>query len=179
MANVSTYRKYAPFTIDRLISVCNVILEPSAKPPIMKRTLRYYTAQGVVPKPIGSPKFARYGYEHLLAILTARALQDQGSKLHEVKLELADIARGQFTRYENLIEEWLKSNRSNLELIVKESAAEVEPSKMSADAYPSGVLRKHFQLTPNTTLAVEGKAVLRTELLAAQGALDAMLKDLK
>lgn len=56
---------------------------------------------------MGSPKFARYGYEHLLALLGSRALQDQGMKLEQIMVEVEELKRGRLDRLEGLVEQWL------------------------------------------------------------------------
>jgi len=175
---ISAYRKYAPFTADKLIDAANAILGASELPAISKRTLRFYTAQGVVPRPLGSPKFARYGYEHLLTILTARALQDQGNKLHQIKQECEDIRRGQFTRFEKLVEDWLTSAGRIVPGVREMIPAETTPDKITAEEFGTGVPTRSIAVTPNCTVLINSKAQVKKELLAAREAIDGILKQI-
>lgn len=178
MSLLSAYRKYAPYTADTLIDACNAVLSSSGMTPMSKRTLRFYTAKSVVPRPLGSPKFARYGYEHLLTLLASRALQDQGLKLHEIEKEVQEIRRGQFARLEKLVEEWLVHNTRNMTGLVKESATvySTTPENLTCIDYAGGTAYRTFQLSPRTTLHIEGTAVLKKELEAAQEVIAGLLK---
>lgn len=172
MSILTAYRKYAPFTADRLIEAANAILGDKAGPMIAKRTLRFYTSQSVVPRPLGSPKFARYGYEHLLTMVAARALQDQGMKLAQIKEEVAEIRRGQFSRIERMIEDWMERSAYFRGVTVKETIAEYGVTDVSAADFGGGNLVKTFQLTPYSTLHVAGNANFIDELKAVRTALE-------
>lgn len=77
----------APFHIDDLLESANLVLAQAGLRPVQRRTLRFYIHRGVVGKPIGSPKFARYLYSHLLRLVGARSAQDQGYKLEQIRKE--------------------------------------------------------------------------------------------
>jgi DNA-binding transcriptional MerR regulator len=90
------YAKYAPYTIDQLVTNANSVLRERPRLQVSKRTVRYYISEGVLPAPHGSPKFARYGMEHFVMLVGARCLQDQGMRLEVCKKTLAMmLSRGQ------------------------------------------------------------------------------------
>ena len=178
MSLLTGYRRYAPFTIDKLLEAANAILASGGAAPVLKRTLRFYTSQKVVPRPLGSPKFARYGYEHLLILLASRALQDQGMKLQQIAHEVEEVKRGQFTRLEKLVEEWL-SNRPIGLVRERGDAYVVDTDEMTAKSLGIGQLVRQFPLTPNATLSVSGNVLIRAELEEARNAIEAMLKQIQ
>ncbi|MBS1704745.1 MAG: MerR family transcriptional regulator [Armatimonadetes bacterium] len=175
MSVLATYRKYAPFTADRLIEAANVVLSNSGSPALSKRTLRFYTAQGVVPRPLGSPKFARYGYEHLLTLLAARALQDQGFKLHQIVSEVAEIQRGHFKRLESVVEGWLDHSQS-VGTVREHGASYDEESEEEPNI---GTASRFIQLTPNSSLTVVSRSTMKVELERARDAIDGLIGQFK
>lgn len=78
----------SPCTARELLKCAEQVLGELGLPGIQLRTLRFYIAQGVVPPPIGSLKFARYEFLHLHSLVLSRAMQDQGMKLAEIKSQL-------------------------------------------------------------------------------------------
>ena len=74
---LSEYKAKAPYTVNELLAAVNSLMGDED---MTVRTIRYYVGQGVLSRPYGAPKFARYGYEHLVCILGARMLQDKGWK---------------------------------------------------------------------------------------------------
>lgn len=178
MSEITAYRRYAPFTADRLIDAANSILATNGSQPMTKRTLRFYTAQNVVPRPLGSPKFARYGYEHLLTLLSARALQDQGLKLEQIVNEVAEIRRGQLNRLENLVDNWLAHTRTTPSNFVRETAAVYAVTGEDAPpAIRASHLVQRIQLTPSAVIEIASGTSIRTELEAARGAIDGLLME--
>ena len=111
MSVLQEYKKYAPYTANELVDAINHALRRKGEADFSKRTLRFYIAQGVVPPPIGSTKFARYGFEHFLAVLAARALRDRGIRLDKVANELKDLRAGKLDKYEPMVEEWFGQQR--------------------------------------------------------------------
>ena len=105
--HLKEHRSLPPCSVDALLDHANALLSKRGASLVSKRTLRYYTTQDLVPSPLGSPKFARYTYEHLLSLLAARALQDQGKKLDQIKEELSEMTTGNFNQIEDLVLEWL------------------------------------------------------------------------
>lgn len=180
MSLLSGYRKYAPFTADRLIEAANSLLPQTGVPEISKRTLRFYTAQGVVPRPLGSPKFARYGFEHLLTLLAARALQDRGMKLHQIVNEVEEIRRGQFARMESVVEDWIRHTNAIYSHAVREPLPQDydQPDTLLAEQYGAGQLQRVINLSPSTSLSISGKAVLKEELDGARKAIESLLKQI-
>lgn len=89
---LASLQSEAPFHIDDLLSAANRVLETAGLRSVQRRTLRFYIQKGVVAKPIGSPKYARYLYSHLLQLVGARSAQDQGGKLEQIKAEFEKCA---------------------------------------------------------------------------------------
>ncbi len=177
------YRAHPPVTADMLVLTANEFLARRGAQLVSKRTLRFYTAQDVVPSPMGSPKFARYGYEHLLTLLAARALQDQGMKLDKIKTETSEIARGRFDRIEGLVEVWLgqASMVQGRAMSVRESAAAYgETTEKDAFARLSkvGHASLRIPLTQGCTLEVSDSPSLEAELTKAHKELGKVIEKL-
>lgn len=79
------YANMPPCTAKELIAHANKVLRAMGLPDVQIRTLRFYIAQGVVPPPVGSPKFARYEFSHLNSLVILRMMQNQGMRLAEIK----------------------------------------------------------------------------------------------
>ncbi|MCC6685378.1 MAG: MerR family transcriptional regulator [Fimbriimonadaceae bacterium] len=79
------YANMPPCTAKELIGHANKVLRAMGLPDVQIRTLRFYIAQGVVPPPVGSPKFARYDFQHLRGIVSSRALQNEGLTLTQIR----------------------------------------------------------------------------------------------
>jgi DNA-binding transcriptional MerR regulator len=175
MSLLQTYRKYAPFVIDDLIDAANALLLAGGAPTIQKRTVRYYTAQKVMPRPLGSPKFARYGYEHLLCLVAIRVLQDQGLVLGEIAEEVAEAHRGQYSRMEKFVESWLGKNAGNAG--IREAATSYRVQEEDEEER-LGRKARHFQLTPATSLIISGGTSIRKELEQSRDGILEILRNL-
>lgn len=168
-SELSLYRQLAPFTADKLVDAANALLTAKRVHGITKRTLRFYTAQRVVPGPMGSPKFARYGYEHLLTLLAARALQDQGMKLEQIVVEVSEIKRGRLDRLEQLVDGWL-SQSDDFPLAVAENRAGYAkgPARVGqALEAEVGSRVRRISVTRSCTLELGEGAVVETDVKAA------------
>lgn len=91
MPKLKDYRILAPFTADELINNVNALLRGIPSAQIQKRTLRFYSSQGVLPPPKGPRSKARYGYEHLVILVALRTFKHLGLKLERIE----DIIRRQ------------------------------------------------------------------------------------
>lgn len=165
-------RARAPYSIEELLAAVNRILASGEQAPVSVRTLRFYIGQGVVARPIGSPKFARYGYEHLLMLLGARMLQDRGFKLDAIAAEVQEIRRGRFDRFEEMIAEWLQRRGSRAVPMVRDGKARYETDGVLTTV---GKPVTRIALTPNATIEVTLGTDLHAELLATQEALRKIL----
>lgn len=166
-------------TADALIVVANEFLASRGATLVSKRTLRFYTAQEVVPSPMGSPKFARYGFEHLLSLLAARSLQDQGQRLEQIRRETVEIQRGRLDRIEGLVETWLHQERVQSGKIlgsrgVKEDGTEDPFVKLAG----LGTATIRVNLSPNVTLEVSDSLNVVQDLTKAQKELERILSTL-
>lgn len=169
------HRSHPPYTVDALVSAANSFLQPRGAAPVTKRTLRFYTTQGVVPSPLGSPKFARYGYEHLLTLLAARALQDQGSKLEQIRDDVREIADGKVDRIEGVVDVWLAQRPATRGRVlqVREDRAEYgAKTKLAAVSQPT----VRIQLTETASLELKEEVASSESLVAAHKALGKLIE---
>jgi len=176
MSVLTAYRRYAPFKADQLVDAANTILSSVEAHGVTKRTLRFYTAQEVVPPPMGSPKFARYDYGHLLALLSARALQDRGKKLDQIRREVEDIRRGEFARLESVVENWLAQSRMPPPYSVTETSPSYTSEKLP-ESIRLGASVRRIALTPYATLEISEQAELKGELEAIVDVVKGLLAD--
>ena len=58
--------------------------ELSAHTRLPRRTIRYYIQLGLVDRPIGETRGARYGWQHLSRLLRIRELTEQGHSLDQI-----------------------------------------------------------------------------------------------
>lgn len=95
------YANMPPCTAKEVIAQANKVLRALRLPDVQIRTLRFYIAQGVVPPPIGSPKFARYGFTHLENLVLSRVMQDQGMTLADIRgaLQSPSVVRERKSSY--------------------------------------------------------------------------------
>jgi DNA-binding transcriptional MerR regulator len=128
MPDLQSYRRLAPFTADELIESANALLRRRPGQEISKRTLRYYITEGVVPPPTGPAKFSRYGYEHLVAVLAVRALQDLGTSLERIRVETEELQRGHMDRLSRLVEGWLSGRATPRPVAIAAPAAPPAPA---------------------------------------------------
>lgn len=88
MPSLVSYRKVAPFGIDELVESANSIVRARPRLQTTVRTVRFYASKGLLPRPSGAPKVARYGMEHLGRLVAIRCLQDRGVSLEDIGEEL-------------------------------------------------------------------------------------------
>lgn len=80
MPSLENYEPLAPFSLEELVDAANSLTRDLPRP-VSARTVRFYIQKGLVPPPTGSPKFARYGMEHLRRIVTIREQVESGGGL--------------------------------------------------------------------------------------------------
>ena len=56
-----------------------------------RRTIHFYSQQGILPPPVGAGLGAHYGEEHLLRLLLIPALRQQGLRLDDIRSRLAGV----------------------------------------------------------------------------------------
>lgn len=180
MSVLAKFRKLAPFTADELVEAVNSVLATRGKADFAKRTLRFYISQNVASSPLGSAKFARYGYEHFLCILSARALRDQGTKIDRIVVEVEEIKRGRTDRMEKMVEEWLAQERpfmgGNASYVKEVVAAYTTEAK--SDGTKIGVSVQRIPLTKNCFLEFFSDSDARKELTSAKSEIEKLLKSL-
>jgi DNA-binding transcriptional MerR regulator len=65
------------------------VRELARKVGVTARVVRYYTAEGLLPRPVLRGAATRYGRGHLLRLAAVRALQQQGMTLARIRAQLA------------------------------------------------------------------------------------------
>ena len=65
------------------------VAELARKVGVTARVVRYYTAEGLLPRPVLRGSATRYGRGHLLRLAAIRALQLQGMTLARIRAQLA------------------------------------------------------------------------------------------
>lgn len=98
------------FTAEELVRVAELALQSQRLPDNLSvRTLRYYISQGLLPKPIGPTRNARYDQDHLRRLLAIRVMQSQGKSLEQIKLELEQGADLNQMAIEAVVEQYRTS----------------------------------------------------------------------
>lgn len=169
------YRESAPFTASQLVDATNNVLRYKDTPEFSLRTLRYYIAQKVIDKPRGAPKFARYDYEHLLAIIATRMLQDRGMKLDKIHSDVNEIKSGKVERWEKIVGDWLATNRK----FPNRSATSVKENRISygkENTKLPGMTVKRIEVTPHCAIEIDDRADAICELKKARAKIDSLLK---
>ena len=93
MPELEDYANLGPFSADELVEAVNTVLGQRDRTPVFtRRTLRYYVSEGLIPPPEGPPKYSRYIFEHLVLIVDAKRMQDQGMRLDEVRVRRSPSA---------------------------------------------------------------------------------------
>lgn|GEM_PF-1592762 len=98
-ADLAPYTDRADLSLDELVDAAESLLlavapvqqryKVTAKPDV--RTIRYYTSQGLLPKPLSyDGGRARYGLVHLLRLLFIKKRQAEHHTLKRIKTELAE-----------------------------------------------------------------------------------------
>ncbi len=60
---------------------------------VSRRTVRYYVQEGLIPPPLGVGRGNHYSGEHLDRILRAKAMQEAGRSLDDIRRDPADRRR--------------------------------------------------------------------------------------
>lgn len=81
MPRLKDYETLAPFSADELIQNANALLRHIPEAQLQKRTLRFYSSQGLLPPPEGPRSKAQYRYEHLVILVALRLFKYLGMKL--------------------------------------------------------------------------------------------------
>ena len=162
---LSEYKAQAPYTVNELLAAVNSLMGDED---MTVRTIRYYVGQGVLSRPYGAPKFARYGYEHLVCILAARMLQDKGWKLDRITHELAEARNGAPDAYAKRVEDWLPTR------VVRERRKAYGTSNGSAR---NGNVHR-FVLTEKSAIEIAANTELKKELVDASKSLQKLVKSL-
>ncbi len=93
MPSLRDYESLAPFSIEELVDAVNSLTRDSPRLKVSLRTIRFYISRDLLPRPLGAPKVARYGMEHLLRTVAYRCMQESGRSLEESKREMDLVIR--------------------------------------------------------------------------------------
>lgn len=200
------YAGLAPFSMEELVDAANSILRDRPRLKVSRRTVRYYVAQNIVPAPVGSPKYARYGIEHLVRLVGARCFQDQGMNLEQSKEQLDQWFRHNhrqaLVQVQEMVQQRQAEGSENLLLdefeleaprVSTPPPASIPPPNWNAPSAPSvqtPSLREPYSdpmddatrvlripLAPGTTLEIHEGSDLPTRLRQAHHAILKILHD--
>ena len=99
------------------------------------RTIRFYIQEGLVPRPSGAGRGARYGREHLETLLAIRRWQEQGLALGRIRRLLAGETAGlpPAPREPGSVEVWSHILlRPGVELHIEPAQAGLTPEQVRA-----------------------------------------------
>lgn len=156
-------RSDAPYSMEELVKAANRILLDSRHAEVGTRTVRYYVSERLLPPPLGSPKLARYTFEHLLRLVSARALQDSGLKLDAIAAALDGAAAQGEDEFTRTARSWL----SKAELVQPLRLHEQYFASPERDLIEPKLARERYRklrLTPNSELHVREGAKMDSEL---------------
>lgn len=85
MPRLKEYEILAPFSADELVRNANALLRHLPEAQLQKRTLRFYSSQGLLPPPEGPRSKAQYRYEHLVILVALRLFKQLGMKLELIE----------------------------------------------------------------------------------------------
>lgn len=153
MDRFARYKNLAPFSADTLIVAVNELLTAHGIPAISKRTLRYYTTQGIVPRPIGSPRFARYSFDHFMMLVGSRALQQEGQTLED-NLETLKSYQSDAQKFAKTVSVSLDRARQNF--VAFREPTSVYDASIEVREPQSSALKLHIDLGSGYTLIAPG-----------------------
>lgn len=178
MTDLKQYSKLGPFTADELVRMAQTLLDRRVSHPFTKRTLRFYIAQGAVPSPLGSPKFARYSHRHLVRVLATRMLQDQGYKLEEIVAQFEEGDKAGSERLEADVSAWLGEDRSAVTRIAPREQQTRTTAPRTAGSHVGEICRR-IHLSDNVCLVIYGDHDVENALQKARTGLDKVVRTLK
>lgn len=159
------YKRRAPFNIAGLIEAANEVFVKYELPEIQLRTLRFYIQNLVVDRPVGSPKFARYNFRHMLQLIGARVLQDRGLKLAEA-IENLDSANVDDDTLVERVAEFLEGNPPRISRnTVREKSS----------GYGVEASMRQLKLTDQATVLIPKTANMREALMELRTAITDLL----
>jgi DNA-binding transcriptional MerR regulator len=188
MPTLLEYNGLAPFSLEELVDAANSVLRERPKLQVTKRTVRYYIQSGVLPPPQGSPKYARYGMDHLVRLCGARCLLDQGQPLQGAARDLDALMSGAMPEAIAHVQRLIDTQRGS-EIFGSPAASApasriAEPrdtiySSRSRRTPPELLMDVHdvqrIRLTDRATLELQGGGELRPLLLEAMDAIKKIL----
>ncbi len=206
MPRLQDYEILAPFSADELIRNANALLRHLPEAQLQKRTLRFYSSQGLLPPPEGPRSKAQYRYEHLVILVALRLFKHLGMKLELIEELIRNQRAEGIEKLAETVQQYLdKTQRSSYavpslpddvvaDLLVadeREDYLNVAPPTVLhysfgafADAgqhrtfSPSLPVKKtlRVQLTPDLTLEFGEEKPLQSALQEAYQKLKALLK---
>jgi DNA-binding transcriptional MerR regulator len=158
------YAPLAPFTLEELVGAANAILRDRPRLNISERTVRYYISNGLLPPPSGGPKYARYGIEHLLRIVSIRQWLDSGLTLEQSTEKIGLGEHGGET----------ETHQRRQSPRIQEERVPLFSNRQT----PSERTVRRIKLTEESVLEVVADIDLASELTRAQKAIQMLLKNL-
>ena len=100
-----------------------------------KRTVRYYIQMGLLDRPVGETRAARYGEEHLRRLLQIKQLGAAGFSLERIRerLDVGTSAQDAYARPSGTIEQWTTLVIDDgVELGIDPDRAAISPAQVRA-----------------------------------------------
>lgn len=128
MPRLKDYEILAPFSADELIQNANALLRHIPEAQLQKRTLRFYSSQGLLPPPEGPRSKAQYRYEHLVILVALRLFKQLGLKLDLIE----EVIRNQRAEGVGKLAETVQQYLDKVQRTLHYSSAEEEPMHLLA-----------------------------------------------
>lgn len=205
MPRLQDYEILAPFSADELIRNANALLRHLPEAQLQKRTLRFYSSQGLLPPPEGPRSKAQYRYEHLVILVALRLFKQLGMKLELIEELIRNQRAEGIEKLAETVQLYLdKTQRSSYvvsplshevvaDLLVADEGEEYVPAPPARLYYslgrfadtlphrlssPSVPVKKtmRVQLTPDVTLEFDEEKPVENALREAYQKLKALLK---
>ncbi|MCS6831561.1 MAG: MerR family transcriptional regulator [Armatimonadota bacterium] len=125
MPKLKDYEILAPFSADELIRNANTLLGHIPQAQLQKRTLRFYSSQGLLPPPEGPRSKAQYRYEHLVILVALRLFKHLGLKLDLIEEVIRNQRAEGIERLEQTVQQYLDKTRKSPYGVVQERAEDV------------------------------------------------------
>lgn len=125
MPRLKDYEILAPFSADGLIQSANALLRHIPEAQLQKRTLRFYSSQGLLPPPEGPRSKAQYRYEHLVILVALRLFKHLGLKLDLIEEVIRNQRAEGIEKLAQTVQQYLDKTQESPYAFLEQPAGEV------------------------------------------------------
>lgn len=125
MPRLKDYEILAPFSADELIQNANALLRHLPEAQLQKRTLRFYSSQGLLPPPEGPRSKAQYRYEHLVILVALRLFKHLGLKLDLIEEVIRNQRAEGIEKLAQTVQQYLDKTQKSSPAVSKPHAEDV------------------------------------------------------